>query len=213
MKIFVVGSTGRVGLALLEKLAQTDHQVISGARQPEKLPEYANTKAVAFDLLWTPSQMAEVIKQSQAEAIICVAGSGGRDLLKVDLFGTTNLMQAAEMAGIKRFVLLSTVFALQPEKWVGPGFTQLKDYYIAKHFADLYLVKNMALDYTILQPGSLTEEAGTGKIALNDEIAAANTIEDVAATLAEIISFDTTIGKVLTMHNGDLPIKEALKEI
>lgn len=211
MKIFIVGSTGRVGKSLLKSLSTTDHQIYAGARKVEQVPQYNNVKAVHFDLDWTPEEMA---KQSHGmDVIINVSGSGGKSLLKVDLYGAVKLMQAAEKAEVKRFILLSTIFALQPEKWVGPGFDSLKDYYIAKYFADLYLTKETRLAYTILQPGTLTEEKGTGLIAINDNQSGKNTIEDVAQTLKALIHTDQAIGKVITMHNGSLPITQALDEL
>ncbi|WP_312680775.1 SDR family oxidoreductase [Lactococcus taiwanensis] len=211
MKIFIVGSTGRVGKSLLKSLSTTDHQIYAGARKVEQVPQYNNVKAVHFDLDWTPEEMAKQLHGM--DAIINVSGSGGKSLLKVDLYGAVKLMQAAEKAEVKRFILLSTIFALQPEKWVGPGFDSLKDYYIAKYFADLYLTKETRLAYTILQPGTLTEEKGTGLIAINDNQSGKNTIEDVAQTLKALIHTDQAIGKVITMHNGSLPITQALEEL
>ena len=208
MKIFVAGSTGRVGEKLLTELTETGHEVLAGARQPEKVKN-PKVSPIKFDLTMTIDEMATII--AGVGVVMDVAGSSGGSLLQIDLFGATNLMQAAEKAGVKRFILLSTVFALQPGKWTTPGFIALRDYYIAKHFADLYLVKNTKLDYTILQPGYLTEAAGTGKIAINDDISAPATIADVAASLAAMIDIPETIHKVITMHNGDRPIKEALK--
>ncbi len=211
MKIFIVGSTGRVGKSLLKSLSTTDHQIYAGARKVEQVPQYNNVKAVHFDLDWTPEEMAKQLHGM--DVIINVSGSGGKSLLKVDLYGAVKLMQAAEKAEVKRFILLSTIFALQPEKWVGPGFDSLKDYYIAKYFADLYLTKETRLAYTILQPGTLTEEKGTGLIAINDNQSGKNTIEDVAQTLKALIYTDQAIGKEITMHNGSLPITQALEEL
>lgn len=211
MKIFIVGSTGRVGKSLLKSLSTTDQQIYAGARKVEQVPQYNNVKAVHFDLDWTPEEMDKQLHGM--DVIINVSGSGGKSLLKVDLYGAVKLMQAAEKAEVKRFILLSTIFALQPEKWVGPGFDSLKDYYIAKYFADLYLTKETRLAYTILQPGTLTEEKGTGLIAINDNQSGKNTIEDVAQTLKALIHTDQAIGKVITMHNGSLPITQALEEL
>lgn len=211
MKIFVVGGTGRVGQKMLEILSNSEYDVTAGARNPQDLVKFDKIQVVNFDLTGTIDEMKKAI--TGFDVIIDVAGSAGNGLLQVDLFGATNLMQAAEKAGVKRFVLLSTIFALQPEKWTTPGFIALRDYYIAKHFADLYLTKNVNLDYTILQPGYLTENSGTGKIAVNDDISAPATIEDVAETLVELVKSDNTIGKVITMHNGETEISEVIKAI
>lgn len=211
MKIFIVGSTGRVGKSLIKSLSTTDHQIYAGARKIEQVPEYDNVNAVHFDVDWTPEEMS---KQLQGmDLVINVSGSGGKSLLKVDLYGAVKLMQATEKAGVKRFILLSTIFSLQPEKWIGAGFDALKDYYIAKHFADLYLTKETTLDYTIIQPGALTEEEGTGLIDINDGVSASNTIEDVAATIKELVMTNHSIGKVISMHNGKTPIRKALDSL
>lgn len=211
MKIFIVGSTGRVGKSLLKSLSTTDHQIYAGARKVEQVPQYNNVKAVQFDVDWTPEEMAKQLHGM--DAIINVSGSGGKSLLKVDLYGAVKLMQAAEKAEVKRFILLSTIFSLQPEKWIGVGFDALKDYYIAKHFADLYLTKETNLDYTIIQPGALTEEEATGLIEINDEVSESNTIGDVADTIKELVMTNHSIGKVISMHNGKTPIKEALESL
>ncbi|GBG97186.1 SDR family oxidoreductase [Lactococcus termiticola] len=209
MKVFVAGSSGRVGLKTLEKLVEAGHTVTAGARKPERLPVMDGMTPVDFDLTLSVDEMARAVKGHAA--IIVTAGSAGKSLLQIDLFGMTQLMQASEKAGVKRFVLLSSIFALEPERWVGPGFEQLKDYYIAKYFADLYLTEQTSLDYTILQPGSLKEEAGTGQISLNDSQSAPAHIEDVAETLTAILNHPNTIGKVLGMHTGGEAISEALK--
>ncbi|MFP7257283.1 SDR family oxidoreductase [Lactococcus lactis] len=211
MKIFIVGSTGRVGKSLLKSLSTTDHQIYAGARKVEQVPQYNNVKAVQFDVDWIPEEMAKQLHGM--DAIINVSGSGGKSLLKVDLYGAVKLMQAAEKAEVKRFILLSTIFSLQPEKWIGAGFDVLKDYYIAKHFADLYLTKETNLDYTIIQPGALTEEEATGLIDINDEVSASNTIGDVADTIKELVMTNHSIGKVISMYNGKTPIKEALESL
>ncbi|XOW22072.1 SDR family oxidoreductase [Lactococcus cremoris] len=211
MKIFIVGSTGRVGKSLIKSLSTTDYQIYAGARKIEQVPEYDNVNAVHFDVDWTPEEMS---KQLQGmDLVINVSGSGGKSLLKVDLYGAVKLMQATEKAGVKRFILLSTIFSLQPEKWIGAGFDALKDYYIAKHFADLYLTKETTLDYTIIQPGALTEEEGTGLIDINDGVSASNTIEDVADTIKELVTTDRSIGQVISMHNGKTPIRKALESL
>lgn len=73
-------------------------------------------------------------------------------------------MQAAQQAGISRFVMLSSMFALQPEKWKQePGIDTIIDYDIAKFFADHWLSHNTKLDWTIVQAGLLQETPGTGK--------------------------------------------------
>ena len=109
--------------------------------------------------------------------------------------------------------MLSSIFSLQPEKWNLPGLKEIMDYNIAKYFADNYLIKQTNLAYTILQPTVLTEEKGTGKISVDIIKPSTNPIPDVAQTLADLLKFDNTIGKVIMMESGNTPIDQALSEI
>ena len=59
------------------------------------------------------------------------------------------------VAGIKRYILLSSVFARELIHWEESFLKELTDYNIAKHYADLYLTSQTKLNYTILQPGAL----------------------------------------------------------
>jgi nucleoside-diphosphate-sugar epimerase len=123
-------------------------------------------------------------------------------------------MQAAERAGIKRYIMLSSMYALQPDKWADyPALAAITDYNIAKFFADNYLVHDTDLDYTIVQPATLTEEAATGKVAFGEGDDTTNPIPDVARVLATVLANDNTIGKVILMRSGDTPIATAVKEV
>ena len=212
MKIFIAGATGRVGTLLTHDLLEDGHEIIAGARHPERVEENDRVTPVKFDLHESVEQMTEAIKG--ADVTYFTAGSGAKDLLQVDAFGAVKLMQAAEKDGIKRFVMLSALFSLEPTKWrTVKGLDGLTDYNIAKFFADNYLISNTKLDYTILQPANLTEEPGTGKIQIGEGSATSNPIPDVAQTLADILQHDNTIGHVIMMRSGNTPIEEALDQI
>ncbi|MGN1279967.1 MAG: NAD(P)H-binding protein, partial [Limosilactobacillus sp.] len=69
------------------------------------------------------------------------------------------------------------------------------------------------LDYTIIQPASLTEEPGAGKVRFGQGDDTTNPIPDVAQVLADVLDADNTIGKVILMRSGDTPIKDAIKKL
>jgi len=212
MKILVVGASGRVGGDLVKQLLADDHQVIGTTRQEEKLFDSNNYTQLDLDIMASKESIAKQLDQD-IDAVYFVAGSGGKNVLEVDLHGAVKTMQAAEEKGIKRYIMLSSVFSLETEKWdENPGIADLKDYYISKHYADHWLV-NSALDYTIVQPGALKERVGTGKITINDTSSGENAIEDVATTLAAVLTADNTIGKVFNLHNGDIDINEAVATV
>ncbi|MDT2673581.1 SDR family oxidoreductase [Enterococcus dongliensis] len=207
MKIFIAGATGRVGEELTKKLSEQGHTIYAGARQEEKLTKNAFVQPVHLDLHHSVSEIAETL--ADAEAVYFVAGSRGKDLLQTDLFGAVKLMQAVEQKKIKRYIHLSSLFALQPENW----HPSLTDYNIAKFFSDNWLIEQTQLDYTILQPGSLIERPGSGKITTNITGGTENSIEDVASVLAELLDHDNTIKKIILMGSGETPIAEAIKQI
>lgn len=212
MKILVIGASGRVGTDLVKHLLADDHQVIGTTRQEEKLFNNDNYSQLDLDITAEKEAIQHQIEQD-IDAVYFVAGSGGKDVLEVDLHGAVKTMQAVEDKGIKRYIMLSTVFSLDTSKWDSPGIADLKEYYICKHYADQWLVNNSSLDYTIVQAGALKERAATGKITINDDNAGENSIEDVATTLAAVLNADNTTKKVFSIHNGEIAIEEALAKL
>ncbi|MBO0450634.1 NAD(P)H-binding protein [Candidatus Enterococcus murrayae] len=207
MKLFIAGATGRVGEELIKNLVENGHYVYAGARHDETIEAKEAVKPVHLDLHGSVAEIADTL--ADAEAVYFVAGSRGKDLLQTDLYGAVKLMQAAEQKGIKRYIHLSSLFALQPEKWS----STLTDYNISKFFSDRWLIDKTNLDYTILQPGSLMETPGSGKITTDITGKSENSIENVAAVLAEMLEQDNTIKKVVLMGDGEIPIEEAIKNI
>lgn len=213
MKILVIGASGRVGGELVKQLLADEHQVIGTTRQEKKLFDNDNYTQLDLDITASKESIEKQLDQD-IDAVYFVAGSGGKNVLEVDLHGAVKTMQAAQDKGIKRYIMLSSVFSLETEKWDNnPNIADLKDYYISKHYADHWLVNNSSLDYTIVQPGTLKERDGTGKITINDTSSGENAIEDVATTLAAVLTADNTIGKVFNLHNGDIDINEAISTV
>ncbi|TFH45247.1 SDR family oxidoreductase [Streptococcus equinus] len=202
MKIFVAGATGRVASKLLKRLSDKDYDVIAGARRPEAIVELPNVTPQKMDLHASVDELGVLLKG--VDAIIFTAGSRGKDLLQTDAYGAVKLMQAAKKVGVTRFVMLSALFSLTPEKWP----ENLKDYYVAKFFADNYLINQSDLDYTIIQPGGLLEEAGQGCVELGDKGFTVISIEDTASVLAEVVDKSSTVKRVIAINPGDTPIEK-----
>ncbi|HFU3940682.1 TPA: NAD(P)H-binding protein [Streptococcus suis] len=212
MKVFIAGATGRVAEETIKNLVQLGHQVTAGARQPECVIALDKVNPVKLDLHADIKELAELVKDH--DAVYFLAGSRGKDLLQTDAFGVVKLMQAAEASQVKRFVLLSSIFATEPEKWSDPNLVNITDYNIAKFFADQWLIHNTTLDYTIVQPGNLVEaETGSGLIELNVKQSQPNTIPNVAEVLATVLDKKNTYAQIIQMSDGETPISQAVSSI
>lgn len=206
LDIIVIGATGRVGQLLMEDLKAQGHHVVGTSRK-----ESDRDDMLKLDLHWQVGEMASILRDF--DVVYFVAGSRGKDLLQTDLNGAVRVMVASQAVGINRFIQLSSINALEQERWSGPHTSNLTDYNIAKFFSDHWLIDKTNLRYTILQPSSLTETPATGEVNFNVQVPTENSIADVAQVLADILEFDNTIGKVIKMTNGTTPIKQALAEI
>ncbi|WP_407887998.1 NAD(P)H-binding protein [Levilactobacillus sp. N40-8-2] len=207
MKVFVIGATGRVGKVLVAQLRQNGHEVFAGSRRPQADDDHA----IYFDLHATPQEMAKVL--TGVQAVYFVAGSRGKDLLQTDLNGAVNAMKAAELAGVKRYIQLSSAYALTPQRWSEGYLKDITDYNIAKYFADNWLIHRTTLDYTILQPGVLTTAPAVGQVSLDTTTLGENPLADVATMLAAVLTAPQTSRKVIMMKQGQTSIKTALAKI
>lgn len=211
MKVFVVGATGRVGQKLVKNLLDDGHQVTATTRRPMDVGTDGNLTHVRLDIHSDVESMKTDI--AGMDAIYFVAGSRGKDLLQTDLFGAIKLMDAANELGIKRFVMLSSLFADDPTRWSEGYLVDLTDYNIAKYMADEWLKTHVDLDYTIIQAGGLIEENGTGNISMNVTRLGNNPIEDVAKVLSSVLEAKNTYKKVIRIHEGNTPIQQAIESI
>ncbi|KAA8781605.1 NAD(P)H-binding protein [Lactobacillus crispatus] len=202
-----------VGKAVIKSLVDEGYDVIAAARR-ENAVEVVDPEHVTVQHLDFHDSLAKIEDEiGHPDAVIFVAGSRGKDLLQTDLNGAVKLMKAAEANGVKRYVQLSSAFALDQDKWAEiPSLASIIDYDIAKYFSDEWLIHNTNLDYTIIQPGNLMEKQATGKTSFTPE-GGENSIDDVAQVLVDSLKYDNTIHQVIIMHDGDTPIDEALSKV
>lgn len=196
-KVFVAGASGRVGNAVVRDLVAQGYEVVAGSRHPDQVREKGRqVTAVTLDF-HDPVQAILPLLQG-CDAVIFTAGSRGKDLLQTDLNGAVKLMTAAAQAGVRRYVQLSSAYATDQDMWEKvPALAGLMDYNISKFFSDMWLMHESGLDYTIVQPGPITDAPGTGKVVIGRT--GSNSFEDVAAVLVACLGQEKTIGRVLLM--------------
>jgi uncharacterized protein YbjT (DUF2867 family) len=123
------------------------------------------------------------------------------------LDGAVKSIEAAKQAGAKRFIIVSAIGVHHRENWRG----SVPYYSAAKHYADVWL-KNSGLDYTIIRPGRLTDDPGTGKVKIAVDLERGEIPrDDVASTIVASLNNNHTIGKAFDMIGGETPIEDALK--
>lgn len=213
-RILIIGAHGKIGQTLTKKLATSDdHQPVAFLRKEEQKSDFKDveTETVIGDLEESIDGLSE--KFRGCDAVVFTAGSGGSTgadkTLAIDLDGAVRSMEAAEKAGIKRFVMVSAAGADKRGFWEKSG---IKPYYIAKHYAD-QMLRNTDLDYTILRPVRLTDEEETGRLkaapgpeGLNEEITRA----DVAASIICLLNNEASFGKTIEISNGEKPTEDAI---
>lgn len=220
MKVLVVGANGKVAKHFAELVK--DHKEIDERaviRNAEQKPffELRGIDTVELDIVHNSIEaFAEAMKDT--DAVIFSAGAGGKGLDKtvmIDLDGAVKVMTAAEQAGVKRFVMVSTFRTGREEitREIEEDF-DLKVYTIAKHYADDWLKNRTQLDWTIIHPGILSNNAGTGniKVGMGNEI---NEVprEDVAQAVLAALETETTIHKEFEVLSGNEPVNDAVKSV
>lgn len=193
MKVFVVGANGQIGRRLCQLLQESDqYDVRAMVRTEEQAASFKEKgiEATVADLEGTVEQIAEAA--TGCDAIVFTAGSGGHTgankTLLVDLDGAVKTIEAAQKLKIDRFIMVSALQAHNRANWN----EKIRHYYVAKHYADRILQKS-DLTYTILRPGGLTNEPGTGKVKMEENLPRATiSREDVAQVIFTILKDQAT---------------------
>ena len=215
-RVIVFGGHGRIALLLAPLLVGRGDEVTAVIRNPAHADEVAATGAtpVVADIE-TADAAALAALISGHDAVVWSAGAGGGDASRtyaVDRDAAIRTMDAAESAGVDRYVMVSWIGSVA-EHGVDHG-SSFFAYADAKWQADAHLAGS-ALDWTILGPGTLTFDAPSGRIQLDEEGAGSVSRADVAAVIAQTLVEPATIGRTIRFGNGTggspLPIETALR--
>jgi len=210
MDIVVAGGHGQVARRLLKLLADRGHTARGLIRNREHAADLAAVGAVpVLADLENDATLDEHVKGADAVVFAAGAGPGSGPARKrtVDLGGAVKLADAARATGVRRYVMVSSIGADRPES----AGESMRAYLTAKAEADEY-VRAAGLDYTIVRPGSLTDDPGTGLVRVSTELGGRGPVprDDVAAVLAAVLTAPATIGTTFELFAGDTPIPEAL---
>lgn len=217
MRVVIAGGHGQIALRLERLLATRGDEPVGMIRKPEEAEDLraVGAEAVVCDL--ESAQLADVSRYLRsADAAVFAAGAGpGSGIPRkdtVDRAAAVLFADAAEAAGVRRFLIISSMGAdAEPPRGTDPVFAA---YLRAKAAADTYVRSRDGLDWTILRPGRLTNDPGTGRVMLADSTGRGDVSrDDVAAVLAALLDEPRTAHRTLELINGDTPIDEAVKAV
>lgn len=210
MNVLVIGANGVTGRRIVQRLKETSHTPVAMIRDPAQAP--------AFDELDVESRVGDLEELLDPvlegmDAVIFAAGSGSKTgpekTLAVDRDGAVRSIAAVEAAGIERYVMLSSMRA-DPESEGHP----ISHYLRAKGIADEHL-RRSELAWTVVRPGRLTNEPGTGHVSLAPSLEPGGSIprDDVAAVMVACLDRPGTVGKSFDLLSGETPIEQALDRL
>jgi uncharacterized protein YbjT (DUF2867 family) len=210
--IVIAGGHGKIALRLARLLSARGDTVRSLIRNPGHAAGVHATGAepVVADMEELDS-LAEFVEGADAVVFAAGAGPGSGPQRKrtVDLGGAVKLLDAAQATGARRYLMVSSIGAGDPSSASGP----MRPYIEAKAEADAALSAS-DLDWTIVRPGMLTDDPGTGLVWVGDEERrAAVTRDDVAAVLAGCLDEPRTVRRTFVLLQGETPIAEALASL
>ncbi|MDO5502838.1 MAG: SDR family oxidoreductase [Actinomycetia bacterium] len=212
--VIIIGGHGKVALLLAPLLTEAGHTVRSWIRNPEHVAEVeqSGAEAIVADLeIMSAEDMAGLLRECEADAIVWSAGAGGGDPARtraVDRDAALRSMEASVIAGVRRYVMVS-YFGAGPDHGVSQD-NPFFHYAQAKTEADGALAETQ-LDWTILRPSALTLDEPTGRIETGPDVTASEVSRaNVAAVAAAALDTPQTIGRTIAFNDGDTPIAQAL---
>jgi len=214
MRIVIAGGHGQIALLLERDLAEAGHTAVGLIRKPEQVPDVEATgaEAVVLDLESADvDAVAKVLQGADAAVFAAGAGPGSGAARKdtVDRGSAVLLADAAERAGVRRFLQISGIGVDTPptsgdEVWAA---------YIAAKAAAEDDLRARDLDWLILRPGGLTNDPGTGRVTLADHTGRATVPRaDVAAVITALLTAGIA-RRTLELVGGDTPIGQAVQDL
>lgn len=215
MRIVIAGGHGQIALRLERLLAARGDEVAGIIRAAEQADDLraAGAEPVVLDLeRASVDQVAEALRG--ADAVVFAAGAGPGSSVErkdtVDRDAAVTFADAAERAGVRRYLIVSSMGA--DTRHQGDGVFDA--YLRAKGAADDAVRSRTALDWTVLRPGALTDDTGTGRVRLEARTGRGPVPrDDVAAVLAELVETPATAGLTLELISGSVPVAVAVKDV
>ncbi|MBB2910878.1 uncharacterized protein YbjT (DUF2867 family) [Streptosporangium becharense] len=217
MRVVIAGGHGKIALRLERLLAGRGDEAVGLVRRAEHEPDLraAGATAVLCDL--EKAGADEVAAHlAGADAVVFAAGAGpGSGVARkdtVDRAASALLAEAAERAGVRRFVQVSSMGAGSPP---AAGSDEVWAAYITAKTRAEEDLRARDLDWVILRPGALTDDPGTGRVTLAVPPLPFGRVtrDDVAAVIAELLDAPGVTGAVLELVGGEASVADAVRNL
>ena len=214
MRVAIAGGHGQIALRLAKLLSARGDQVVALIRNPEHAADvqHAGAEAAVVDLEHaSEEEVTEAITGADAVVFAAGAGPGSGPARKetMDYGGAVKLVAAARQAGIRRYLIVSSMGA-DPD---ASGEDTFSVYLRAKGRAD-DAVRASGLDATVVRPGGLTDDPGTGRVRVGEKLPRGQvTRDDVAAVLVAVLDAPNTIGRTFDLVGGETPLADAVAAV
>lgn len=211
MRTVVTGAAGQTGRLVVAGLVAVGHDVLGVVRRPEQahaLEEQGASAALADLTQLAPTEWRRLL--DGADAVVWTAGAGfGGDPHAVDAEACVAAQQAADAAGVARWVQVSSMYADRAEE--GPEF--MRNVLEAKSVADASLAVT-ALGWTVVRPGGFTNDIGTGQVYVGQNLTGGTVPrEDLAAVVVACLAEPGTARTAFDLVGGRTPVAEAVASL
>jgi uncharacterized protein YbjT (DUF2867 family) len=211
--IVIAGGHGKIALRLERLLSGAGHEVRALIRNVAHADDVRAAGAVPVEAdLEVKQDYSDWVRGADVVVFAAGAGPGSGPERKrtVDFGAAVKLRDAAVAEGATRYLMISSMGAGDPSS----GPEQMRPYLQAKHDADEALMES-DLVWTIVRPGGLTDDDGTGKIEVAESLGHHGRIprEDVAAVLSACLEEPATERKAFEVLAGDTPVAPALARL
>ena len=213
MRVVIAGGHGQIALILERLLSERGDSVAGLIRNPDQVGDLAAAGADALVVDLEEASVDEVAGHLRgADAVVFAAGAGpGSGAARkdtVDRDAAILLADAAEAAGVERYVMVSAM-AADPQATADDEVFQV--YLRAKGIADEAIRSRAGLKWTIVRPGALTNDEADGNVLIAESTGRGSIPrEDVAAVLVAVLDEPRTAGKSFDLISGETAIAEAV---
>jgi uncharacterized protein YbjT (DUF2867 family) len=212
VNVVIVGGHGQIGMRLSKILAERGDSPRGIIRQTEQADDLEKIGAEPIVLdIENVDDINDAFAGADAVVFAAGAGPGSGPARKetMDYGGAVKLLEAAKAKGVRRYVIVSSMGADANAS----GDDTFQVYLRAKGRAD-DAVRASGLDWTVVRPGRLTDDLGTGRVNLAANVPrGALSRDDVAQVLAAVLHAPATVGQTLELVGGDVPVEEAVEAL